>query len=532
MNARKTGMACAIAVAIGLTVVACNSDDSNVVDIGQGTVIRNVTVVNTRDGSLASRMAVVVDGGKITKVAPIEYVRTVGTAQDIDGTGKYVVPGFLDMHTHLFNASDTELPLLEQLFIANGITGIREMGGSPALVQRAAQFNADRAASKFDAPEILQIPGRIIGFPAALAFLVPDAGAPVAASTSAVAAGQEIQAQKAYGAGFIKTVAANRDAMLAILAEAKNQGLGVAGHLNPSVSARDASNAGWRAIEHLGGASTPALLDCSTDENSIRTTLINGNGVSSPPNPPVLTANAPSAPLFQRVFDTYDAGKCQTLAQTFAKNETWHVPTLIRNRTTRFVDDPLYRTDPNLIYVSKTSRAAWEAAAQRQLATFPASAIATYHQFFGLELSLTKLMKQNGVKMLAGSDTSIHPILSATWVIPGVSLHQEFALLASAGLSPLDILQMTTLNGAQFLNREATMGTVDEGKNADLVLLDANPIESAANLDKISAVFLKGKYFSTAALAKLKSDVATAYANQTPSAAERSAALTASAHVD
>jgi imidazolonepropionase-like amidohydrolase len=73
------------------------------------------------------------------------------------------------------------------------------------------------------------------------------------------------------------------------------------------------------------------------------------------------------------------------------------------------------------------------------------------------------------------------------------------------------VLQATTLNAAKFLNREATMGSVDEGKNADLVLLDSNPIADVAGLDKIAGVVLKGKYFSSEALSKMKSDVAAAY---------------------
>ena len=98
-------------------------------------------------------------------------------------------------------------------------------------------------------------------------------------------------------------------------------------------------------------------------------------------------------------------------------------------------------------------------------------------------------------------------------MIPGFSLHQEFKSLAAAGLSPLEILQMTKLNGAQFLNREASMGTIDEGKKADLVLLDGNPVDAVANLDRIAAVVLKGRYFSKDALDKMKSDVAGAYKN-------------------
>jgi imidazolonepropionase-like amidohydrolase len=117
---------------------------------------------------------------------------------------------------------------------------------------------------------------------------------------------------------------------------------------------------------------------------------------------------------------------------------------------------------------------------------------------------MVKALDVAGVPMLADSD-------EGTQVI-GFGLHDEFRLLAAAGLSPLKILQMTTRNGAKFLNREATMGSVDIGKNADLVLLDANPVKDVANLGKVWSVVLKGKVFTAADLEKLKADVAAAYA--------------------
>ena len=95
-----------------------------------------------------------------------------------------------------------------------------------------------------------------------------------------------------------------------------------------------------------------------------------------------------------------------------------------------------------------------------------------------------------------------------------IFLHQEFRELAAAGLTPLEVLQATTLNGAKFIGREATMGTVEVGKNADLVLLDANPMVDVANLDRIGAVVLRGKYYSRANLDRLLADVATGYAAQ------------------
>ena len=119
---------------------------------------------------------------------------------------------------------------------------------------------------------------------------------------------------------------------------------------------------------------------------------------------------------------------------------------------------------------------------------------ATLAQLWQRQLRLVKLLDEAGVDMMAGSD------FGGGWLIPGVSLHQEFDLLAEAGLSPLRILQMTTLNGARFLGREKTMGTVEAGKQADLVLLDADPLGSAANLHRIDAVILDGELLDRAAL--------------------------------
>jgi imidazolonepropionase-like amidohydrolase len=117
-------------------------------------------------------------------------------------------------------------------------------------------------------------------------------------------------------------------------------------------------------------------------------------------------------------------------------------------------------------------------------------------------LRMTKIFDECGVGLLAGTD------YGGMWVIPGMSLHQEFDLLERAGLSPLTILQMTTLRPAQFLRREATMGTVEPGKDANLVLLDRNPVESAQNLHGIYAVVRGGRLYAKGFLEDLKQAVA------------------------
>jgi len=124
-----------------------------------------------------------------------------------------------------------------------------------------------------------------------------------------------------------------------------------------------------------------------------------------------------------------------------------------------------------------------------------------YRRFFGLQLRFTKLLQDSGVPLMAGSDMG-----GSIWVVPGFSLHQEFDLMGQAGLTPLQVLQATTINGAKFLHREATMGTVEAGKNADLVLLDANPLQDVANLHKLAGVVRAGRYYPPAALHKLQAE--------------------------
>lgn len=481
----------AAAALAGLGLVACASV-TDTVEVTTGTVIRNATVVNTRDGSLTPGMTIIIHGGKIEQVAAIASIHISGSARLVDASGKYLVPGYLDMHTHAMPMADKQ-PGYWPLLIANGITGIREMAGSAEFIARTKTLNADSAAGRVDAPEILLMPGNLL-----VGVMSPALGV------------QQVQQQKAMGADFIKLVSANHEATVAILAEAKKQGLSVAGHLPPSVSAEEASKAGWHAIEHLG-AGMGLLLDCATDEVGIRNAALRAAG------PPVFTPDSITspmlyryrdAPFYQQILNNYSEEKCLGLAATFIANDTWQVPTLVRLRAMEFSNDPRYRNDPNLVYVSKTSRALWEQLAAQFEAKAPAAAANTFQQYYVQQQKVIGLMKQHGVKMLTGSD------LGGIWVIPGFGLHREFRELASAGLSPLDILQMTTLNGAEFLHRETSMGTVEAGKNADLVLLDANPIADVANLDRISGVFLKGKYFSKEDLETMKSKVAQAYAQQ------------------
>lgn len=472
----------AIALGGGLLAACAGPRDPVVAVASSGTVIRNVTVVDTRDGAMHPGQTLLLDGAKIVRIVS-GTVGVEGTARAIDGNGKFVVPGYLDMHTHALLTATRPSAVAWPMLVANGVTGIREMAGSAQLIQLARAINADSAGGRLTAPEILAVPGDILAAP-----LTPEQAV------------QRVRQQKQMGADFIKIAGGNHDGTLAVIDEARAQGLTVSGHVPLALPAACAADAGWRSIEHLG-AGLGMVLDCSTAEDTVRGALLHGDG--APPPPPAalplaivspLLFRAADAPFFQQAMDGYSAAKCTALARRFGQRGTWQVPTLIRLRTSAFSMAPLYRNDPALAHVDKDTRALWERLAHQYESTVPASAAATFQRYYSQQKQVVGLLARNGVKLMAGSD------LGGIWVIPGISLHQEFEELAEAGLTPLQILQMTTLNGAAFLRREAEMGTVEAGKNADLVLLSENPLADVRNLSRISAVVLKGRYLDRKAL--------------------------------
>jgi imidazolonepropionase-like amidohydrolase len=485
------------ALVLATLIAGCSS--TGMTTIAEGVVIRDVNIVSTYSGAITPHMAVVIANGTIKQILSDTKVRLTGSATAIEATGKFVVPGFLNMHTHsILNANKpvTDWPLL----VANGITGIREMAGAPPFIALAKQINSDSAAGKIDAPEIVAMAGT----------LVINADASQAQSI--------VQANQMMGADFIKMVRSTSDATLAILAAARSAAIPVAGHLSPSVSAVASSRAGWHSIEHLG-AGEGILVDCSSDEDNIRAAVVDANpSVSITPRAalttdPLLSVAAMQAPLYQQILDTYDASKCEAVTQAFIANDTWNVPTLVRLRNQELTADPDYQKDSNLIYVDPTTQALWLSSAAQWTAQVPMSVSMTYALYYAQQQELVKLLNQRGAKIMAGTDGGI-------WNVPGFSLHKEFRELAAAGLSPLEVLQATTLNGAEYLNRQSTMGSVDVGKNADLVILDGDPTVDVANLDLIWAVFLKGRYLSQAILQALKDGVANAYRLQTQSSFE------------
>lgn len=484
----------ASALAIALALFAAAGSQVRAETVRGGLVLDRVTIVDVRDGRLVRDRAVIIAGDDIVRIVPAGSVKVAGAGRRIDGKGLFVVPGFNDMHAHNLNSDspETSLPLM----LANGITGFRQMAGAPALLAATA---AGRPLLPSDSPALLGMPGTIIVGPAF-------------ADPAAVRA--EIVRQKREGADFIKVVDLPSASFVAAADAAKANGLPFVGHLPMSVDAREAMRHHMAAIEHVGPG-IGLLLNCSRDEAAIRAML-----AAIPPSAPnfdiapeklqrmlanpMLQTPPPGFLMIRRVLATYDEAKCRAFASDVAASETWMVPTLSRLEAMSLGNAPSLRDNPDLRYVPAAARDLWRQVGADFDAKLTAEQRLTLTDLFAAQMRMTKLFDAAGVKMLAGTD------FGGQWIAPGFSLHHEFDLLASTGVSPLRILQMATLDPAIFLHREAKAGTVEVGKSADLVLLDADPTASAANLHRIRGVVRAGRYLDRAMLDRIEARAAAA----------------------
>jgi len=417
----------------------------------------NVTVIDGTGAPPRADLTVVIDGNRISAIGRTADVVVPAGAQQVDGRTKFLIPGLWDMHVHLGAYADgaRTLPRLA----AYGITGVRDMA-SP--IDDVLRLRRATAAGTVVGPQIVAA-GPILQPP--LPF-PPSPAMRTVTSTDARATVAELQAK---GVDFIKVGdVLPRETYLLLAEEARRLGLPLAGHLPPFVPAAEAAQAGHRSIEHFGSAYfRGVLLACSRDETRL-TGIVRG----------VLTATlaggaSPERELNRAEFvnalvDSYDSGKAATLFESFVKNGTWQVPTLA------------------------ILRVVWDQQ-RKQLNEQDAAAL---DRLWTRTLEMFADMRAHGVKVLAGSDMGLGP---------GVPpLHDELVALVRAGLTPLQAVRTATRDAAEFLGRLDAEGTLEVGKKADAVLLDADPSTDIANTRRVSAVVLNGRLISDAELQRLR----------------------------
>jgi imidazolonepropionase-like amidohydrolase len=460
-------------------------------------IIDNARIINPHDGSVASDMSVLVKAGRIVNVQPTAARDIDLSAQRIDAGGRFIVPGYNDMHSHAFECADPTRPLA--LMLAEGVTGFRQMSGSPKLLER--RRNQTLLLGR-EAPALLETSGAVL--------------TPMNAGTIDAAIA-EIRNQKAQGADFIKVIFLNPDVFFAAVAEAKRLGISIVGHLQEGTGSIAASKAGLRSIEHLGPGSA-IWVDCSTEAVALHADAARRPPMKAPPMRmpflkqivaakfrqivinPLVFANISDVTRLRRAINTFSEKSAREVAARFVADNSWQVPTLVRLRAMELADHPDYEMDPMLNYMTPKSIKAWRRI-NRRFKSLPSEMRDTYRLAYPRQLALAKLFSDSGVRMMTGSD-------GGALFGPGLTLQQEFRELAGAGISPLKILQMTTINVAEYLGRSDSMGTVDIGRDANLVILDANPLVSADNLSKIAGVVRGGVHYSRQEIVALKDRVA------------------------
>ena len=395
-------------------------------------------------GELPKRNAVIiVSGNKIVTVTNqteyySKYYSTINnetTRENIlNLTGKYVIPGLFDMHAHVAGVRKNSY---NQDFSENALKMLLDYGvttirspAGPTNQSIALKHNVSEGI--IEGPEMFTA-GRLLNGPQ---IAIPFVEKQISTEEQAR---EEVRNQAAAGVDYVKLyVGLPPNLVQAAIDEAHSQGIGVIGHLYMT-SWTDAANMGIDALTH-GVPVNPSLLPSGDSREQF---LENGGG--------------PFDHLLWLDLLDLDSTEINEMINALVENSVPVDPTLSIYET-MLRDDGYGFSDP-----------------QNQLR-------------WAKVLQLTKIMHDKGVQILSGSD------IPNFGLIPGASLHNELELLTEAGIKPLEVVAIATKNGAEALGIDNRVGTIESGKEADVIILTSNPIENISNTKGIEAVIVDGRF--------------------------------------
>lgn len=466
-------------------LAACNSPKmaSTNAKLNPDIVLKNVHIIDAKNG-LQTDMTVLIKGNKIEKVGKANGVKfNNDQAKIIDGKGKYLLPGLWDAHVHL--AYEEKLtPAMFRLFLAHGITSIRDTGGQLHLVlperEKARKDPQNTPRVMLAGPLLDGVPTVYDGSTPSNPHLGIGAGSVAEAEKNAdemIAA--KVDLLKAYEM-------LTPEAFKAILAKGKKAGIPITGHVPLSMDVIAASNAGMSSMEHMRNLE----FACSSDWEALlakrKQMLFAGQNEKGS----TLRRNIHTAQRTHAVANQDPVRRAKVL-KTLSENETWQVPTMsiMMAGAERFNTRPDWLESFKLL--PKPVKERWSTAAIKFAESPVSDATTAYANWF---FEMVGHLKAAEVDIMAGTDCPIF------FLTPGYSLHEELALLVKGGLTPLEAIEAATTKPAEYFKMEKELGLVQAGYLADLLLLDANPLENIRNTLKIHAVIRDGKLHDRTAL--------------------------------
>jgi imidazolonepropionase-like amidohydrolase len=457
--------------------------------------IRDATVVDVTSGLLVPDQTVLIAGNRIVAVGPTGEVGIPPGADVIDAVGGYLIPGLWDMHVH----SVREAPAVREegfiahvewhfpLFLAYGVTGVRNMNDATAdpTLELTNSVRRRLADGELLGPRLLTSGPFVDGDP-------PLGEGAVVVRTAAEARAVVNRLADA-GADFIKPYEnLSREAYFAIMDQARRRGIPVDGHVPFRVTAQEAAAAGQRTVEH------PEVMaaGCSTAAEAVRDRFarpLSDDFDSLPETEQFLVQFR----LYRAFYDTRDPASCEPTIEAFRRHGVAVTMDVVAYHHIVHADEILADT-ASMRLVPHAVRRTWEErAAGGTFRTFRSILRPT----IPLELENARLLYGAGVTLLAATDVGV-PLQ-----VPGLSLHRQLLRLNEAGLTPLEALRTATLNPARVLSLTDSLGTIEAGKLADLVLLDGNPLADIRNTQKIRAVIADGRLYRRADLDRLLAQV-------------------------
>ncbi len=480
----------ALALLLLLTVDACGRTNPRTL------AIRGTTIVDVTDGSLRGDYTVLIANNRVVAVGPADLVTIPNNAEVIDAAGSYLIPGLWDMHVHSVANIAVDMNVRSvaahewhfAVFLAYGITGVRNMNdgtGDPTLrLTNSVKRRLSDASPR--GPRFIANGPSLDGD--------PPLGSNSAVVRSAAEARAIVDTLVAHRADFIKVYEnLPRDAYFTIMDQARRRGVPVDGHVPFRVRPEEAADAGQRTFEHV----LAMAAGCSTNAEAERERF--ARVLSPRRGAPALESLTPMT-LFHHertLYHSRNPAACTATIDAYRRNGVAEAPNIVAYHDVVRAKEILSDT-AIMRFVPEAIRSNWNTMLESEI--YPKLKF-VLQPMVPLYAENARLLYEAGVVLLAATDVGLPA------VVPGVSLHEELALLVEAGLTPLASLQTATLNPARVLGMADSLGTVEVGKLADLVLLDANPLADIRNTLRIRAVVADGQIYTSAELEQLAAQV-------------------------